>query len=94
LLSIPPTAHEYQGRELCGRFLNALAFRDGATYRLVATRANGQPAFGIYLRDPHAPIYHSNGILVLTLAGERISAMTRFSSSVLAHFGLPRTLPG
>jgi RNA polymerase sigma-70 factor (ECF subfamily) len=92
-LSIPQTAHDYQGRELCGRFLKALAFRDHPTYRLVATRANGQPAFGIYLREPHAPLYHSNGLLVLTLAGDRISAMTRFGSSVLAHFGLPRTLP-
>jgi RNA polymerase sigma-70 factor (ECF subfamily) len=93
LLSIPQTRHEYHGRELCGRFLKALAFRDHPTYRLVATRANGQPAFGIYLRDPHVPIYHSNGLLVLTLAGDRISGMTRFGSSVLAHFGLPRTLP-
>jgi RNA polymerase sigma-70 factor (ECF subfamily) len=92
LLSIPPVGHEYQGRELCAKFLKALAFRDRPIYRLVATRANGQPAFGIYLRDPHAPIYHSNGLLVLTLAGNRISAMTRFDSSVLPHFGLPRTL--
>jgi RNA polymerase sigma-70 factor (ECF subfamily) len=60
----------------------------------VATRANGQPAFGIYLRDRRAPLYHSNGLLVVTLAGGRISAMTRFGSSVLASFGLPRTLPG
>jgi RNA polymerase sigma-70 factor (ECF subfamily) len=92
-LSIPQTAHEYHGRELCGRFLKAVAFRDGGTYRLIATRANGQPAFGIYLHDPHAPIYHANGLLVLTLAGERIRAMTRFDSSALPHFGLPRTLP-
>jgi RNA polymerase sigma-70 factor (ECF subfamily) len=93
-LSIPQTAHEYRGREVCGRFLKALAFRDGRTYRVVATRANGQPAFGIYLRDPHAPVYHSNGLLVLTLAGKRISAMTHFGSSTLSHFGLPRILPG
>jgi RNA polymerase sigma-70 factor (ECF subfamily) len=92
-LSIPQTAHEYQGRELCGRFLKAVAFNDGRTYRLVATRANGQPALGIYLREPDAPIYRSNGLLVLTLAGNRISAMTRFGSSLLHHFGLPRTLP-
>jgi RNA polymerase sigma-70 factor (ECF subfamily) len=92
-LSIPQTAHEYQGRELCGRFLNAVAFRDHPTYRLVPTRANGQPAFGIYLRDRDTPIYHSNGLLVLTLAGERISAITHFGSHVLPHFGLPRTLP-
>jgi RNA polymerase sigma-70 factor (ECF subfamily) len=92
-LSIPQTAHEYQGREVCGRFLKALAFRGDPTYRLVPTRANGQPAFGIYLRDRHTPMYHSNGLMVITLAGERISAITRFGSHVLPHFGLPRTLP-
>jgi hypothetical protein len=34
------------------------------------------------------------GLLVLTLAGDQICAITRFDSSVLAHFGLPRKLPG
>ena len=42
------------------------------------TRANGQPAFGLYVRDPQAPIAHAIGILVLTLAGSQISAVTGF----------------
>jgi hypothetical protein len=75
LLSVPPADHEYQGRELCPRFLKAVAFRNGQSYGLVATRANGQPAFGIYLRDPHAPIYDSNGLLVLTLPASRSAAL-------------------
>jgi len=33
------------------------------------------------------------GLLVLTLAGNSISAITRFDNSVLSYFGLPRTLP-
>ena len=58
------------------------------------TRANGQPAFGVYVRDPHAPVAHATGILVLTLAGSQISAMTGFlGSGALRIFGLPRTLP-
>ena len=65
----------------------------GRTYRLVATRANGQPAFGAYVRDPHTTIAHAAGLLVLTLAGDRISALTRFDNSALPRFGLPRTLP-
>ncbi len=65
----------------------------GRTYRLVATRADGQPAFGAYVRDPQANVAHAVGLLVLTLAGARISAMTRFDNSVLPRFGLPRTLP-
>ena len=32
--------------------------------------------------------------MVLTLAADRITALTRFDNSILARFGLPRTLPG
>ena len=93
-LRMPPVPLEYQGRELAARFLTVVAFRQGRTYRLVATRANGQPAFGSYVRDPLTGVAHANGLLVLTLAGDRISAITRFDNSVLPRFGLPRTLPG
>jgi hypothetical protein len=61
--------------------------------KLVPTRANGQPAFGYYLQDPHAPVAQANGLVVLTLAGDKISAITRFGdNSLYPHFGLPRTL--
>jgi RNA polymerase sigma-70 factor (TIGR02960 family) len=94
-LTMPPLPLEYQGRDLTARFFT-LVFqsRRRRHYRLVATRANGQPAFGVYVRDRHAPVLHANGLLVLTLAGDRISAITRFDPSVLARFGLPRSLPG
>jgi hypothetical protein len=90
---MPPVPLEYQGRALAARFLTATAFRPGRTSRLVATRANGQPAFGVYVRDPRAHVAHANGLLVLTLAGHRICAMTRFDNSVLPRFGFPRALP-
>jgi RNA polymerase sigma-70 factor (ECF subfamily) len=61
-------------------------------FDLVPTRANGQPAFGAYLRVP-AGIRHATGFYVLTLAGDRICGMTRFEASVLPWFGLPRSLP-
>jgi hypothetical protein len=35
---------------------------------------------------------HAFGLFVITLAGERVSAVTRFNSGVFARFGLPRTL--
>jgi len=56
------------------------------------SRANGQPAFGAYLRAPTGGIRHGTGLFVLTLAGDRICALTRFDSSVLPSFGLPRLL--
>jgi ketosteroid isomerase-like protein len=88
-LTMPPVPLEYQGREVIGRFLVAIAFRHGRTYRLIATRANGQLAFGAYLRGPRAEAALANGLLVLTLTGSRIRAMTRFGDSVLPRFGLP-----
>jgi Sigma-70 region 2 len=78
-----------------GAPLRVVSFRHGSQpTRLIPTRANGQPAFGRYLRDPHAPVGHAQGLIVLTLGGDRISAVTGFNdTSVLARFGLPRTLP-
>ena len=90
-LTMPPVPLEYQGRELAARFLT-LAFRAGRRYRLVATRANGQPAFGVYLRDPHGAILHANGLMVLTLSGTQVTAMTRFDPAVLPRIGLPPSL--
>jgi RNA polymerase sigma-70 factor (ECF subfamily) len=93
-LRMPPVPLEYQGRDLARRFFATVAFRQGRSYRLIPARANGQPAFGVYLHDPHSRVAHASGLLVMTLAGERISAITRFDNSALAAFGLPRTLPG
>ena len=89
---MPPIPLEYHGREVVAHFYASVVFRGGRRFQLVATRANRQPAFGLYLRERHAPVAHANGLLVLTLAGPRICAMTRFDNSVLPHFGLPRTL--
>ena len=95
VLTMPPFPFEYQGREMIGHFMVAVAFRHGTRRsRLIATRANGQPAFARYLHDAHAPVGHAHGLLVLTLADDRISGITGFTdNSVFARFGLPRTLP-
>ncbi|UUV32989.1 RNA polymerase subunit sigma-70 [Amycolatopsis roodepoortensis] len=92
-LTMPPLPLEYQGRDLAARFHTAVTFRRGRTYRLMATRANGQPAFGMYIPDPQAGVCHANGLMVLTLAGSRIRVMTRFEKEVLRSFRLPLTLP-
>jgi RNA polymerase sigma-70 factor (ECF subfamily) len=90
-MSMPPAPFEYQGREVAAHAL-AFLFGHGTRYRLIATRANGQPAFGIYVRDPNSAVMHANGLMVIALEGERISSLTRFDNSSLARFGLPRTL--
>ena len=94
-LTMPPVPMQYQGRDLAARFWAATAFRPGRSARLVPTRANGQPAFGLYIREPKALVVGANGILVLTLAGRQISAVTGFPDNrAMRIFGLPRTLPG
>jgi hypothetical protein len=90
-LTMPPMPLEYQGRELAAQFFRTTAFRPGWTSRLLPTRANGQPAFGFYVRDPQTGEFYTVGLMVLTLAGSQISAMTRFEASTLPRFGLPAT---
>ena len=90
-MSMPPMPFEYEGRDVVARFCASL-FGAGRRFDLVPTRANGQPAFGAYLRAPTG-IRHGTGLYVLTLTGDRICAMTRFDNSVLPWFGLPRSLP-
>jgi RNA polymerase sigma-70 factor (TIGR02960 family) len=90
-ISMPPMPFEYEGRDVVTR-LCASIFGAGRRFDLVPTRANGQPAFGAYLRAPDG-ISHGTGLYVLTLTGDRICAMTRFENSVLPSFGLPRSLP-
>jgi RNA polymerase sigma-70 factor (TIGR02960 family) len=90
-LAMPPL--EYIGREQAARFLTAVTLQGRCRNRVVPTRANGQPALGLYARDPDGRVSHAMGLLVLTLAGDQICAITRFDHSVLPHFGLPRRLP-
>jgi RNA polymerase sigma-70 factor (TIGR02960 family) len=92
LLTMPPLPLEYQGPEAIAAFLRYRVPLRGAPMRVVPTRANTQPALGCYLEDMHAAIARPFGLIVLTLEGDRISAMTRFDNSVFPYFGLPRTL--
>jgi RNA polymerase sigma-70 factor (TIGR02960 family) len=92
-LTMPPLPFEYEGLELAGRFFATATLGGRRRYRLIPTRANGQPAFGFYIRDPGASVFHAIGLLVLTLAGSRVCEMTRFDNSALELFGLPRSLP-
>lgn len=90
--SMPPIPFEYQGREAVSRLFSCI-FMSGRRFDLVPTRANGQPAYGAYLRTPTGR-RPGTGLLVLTLSGDRICGMTRFDADVLPWFGLPRSLPG
>jgi RNA polymerase sigma-70 factor (ECF subfamily) len=91
-ISMPPVALEYYGQAAATRFHESVVFRQGRSYDLIQTRANGQLAFAAYARDPAGGVRHAMGLLVFTLSGDGVSEITRFDSTVLASFGLPRTL--
>jgi RNA polymerase sigma-70 factor, ECF subfamily len=92
--TMPPVTLEYQGREAIAAFLRDIRTWQGPRrYRLVPTWANGQPAFGCYLQEERSLVFGAHGLIVLTLEGDRISAVTRFvDNGNLARFGLPGML--
>jgi RNA polymerase sigma-70 factor (TIGR02960 family) len=88
-LTMPPQPFEYQGHAAIAGFLRDRAALRGRPLRLAPTRANGQPAFGCYLPDAEGAIGRPYGLMVLTIQGDRISAITWFGDhDVFPHFGL------
>lgn len=92
-LTMPPEPVEYAGPGEIYRFLSTVPARGELhRFKLVATRANGQPAFGCYLRTREGPL-RAYGLMVLTLGRDRVVAITGFpDTGVFASFGLPRSL--
>jgi hypothetical protein len=90
VLNMPPLPFEWHGRDAVRGVLAAL-LEPGR--RLVATRANRQPAFGLYLPDSDGGVLRPIALLVLTLSGQSVAMMTRFELASTTHFGLPATLP-
>jgi len=94
-LTMPPEPLEYQGRVAITEFYLTRAWWGTRFPRLLPTRANGQPAFGYYLPDdPDTPVARAHGLFVLTMADDKVSAITRFGEGCLPSFGLPGALNG
>jgi RNA polymerase sigma-70 factor (TIGR02960 family) len=89
---MPPLPFEYHGTVAAHRFFTAVDAHRRQIIRLVAVRANRQPAWGEYVRDPHTAGLRLVGVLVVSLAGDRVREITRFETALAAHLGLPRTL--
>jgi RNA polymerase sigma-70 factor (ECF subfamily) len=94
--TMPPVTLEFQGPAAIGGFLRDIRdWRGPRRYRLVPVRANGQPAFGCYLQEGPDAGFGAHGLIVLTLEGDRISALTRFTDNGnVGRFGLPLELAG
>jgi len=83
-VTMPPQPFELIGHEAIGGFLDDRAEVRGAPLQLRPTRANGQPAFGYYLRS------RPRGMMVLTLSGSKVDEITFFADPALpGRFGLP-----
>ena len=93
LVTMPPQAVEYKGPDAIAAFLRDRFELRVAAMRVVPTRANTQPAFGVYVPDARMAIARPYGLIVLTLERDEIAAMTFFGdTAVFRHFGLPRRL--
>jgi RNA polymerase sigma-70 factor, ECF subfamily len=91
--TVPPLPTWYRGREAIAAFLEADPLSSGRRWRLVPTRANGQPALGKYSWDEERGMFAAYGIAVLTLEGERIADCTSFlDPKLILRFGLPHEI--
>ncbi len=95
-LTMPPWPLGFRGPAAAARLLTALVFQGGTLrFRLVPVGANRQQAFACYVSDGVAPAAIGDGLIVPTLAGNRICGVTRFlDNGLLPRFGLPASLPG
>ncbi|WP_251731788.1 RNA polymerase subunit sigma-70 [Frankia sp. R82] len=89
---MPPLPFEYRGHEAIRRFFTVIHSRVQQIDRMVPVRANGQHAWGEYLRDPVTGGLHLAGIIVVALAGNLVCEITRFETATAPYLGLPRTL--
>jgi hypothetical protein len=90
ILHMPPQSLRYLGRERIVGFFSAVP-ADGRLdrIRLVAERANGQPALAAYLPGADGS-YRAYGLMVLVVSEDRIQAITGFQdASLFQVFGLP-----
>jgi RNA polymerase sigma-70 factor, ECF subfamily len=91
-LAMPPHPTWYEGLEAVAAFLARVAFRPGSEpHRFVPTRANRQPAFGVY-RGEGADA-RPFAINVVEIEAGSVAAMHFFKyPELFPAFGLPNTL--
>jgi RNA polymerase sigma-70 factor (ECF subfamily) len=91
-LAMPPHPTWYEGREAVAAFLAGVAFRPGSeAHRFVPTRANRQPAFGVY-RGEGADA-RPFAINVVQIKSGLVADMHFFKyPELFPAFGLPDTL--
>jgi RNA polymerase sigma-70 factor (ECF subfamily) len=90
---MPPYTGWYQGNENIGRLIDTQCPGGRNEMRMLPTRANGQPAFGLYMRHDGGD-YLPFHLQVLTLGDDGVEHVAAFfDGSLFAKFGLPDRLP-
>src|SRR5262249_31787440 len=91
--TMPPLPAWFQGRTAIATVLSTRIFPPGRHWRLLPTRANGSPAYGLYRREAGADSYQLFGLIILSIEGEHIGSLVAFlEPSRLSPFALPPTL--
>jgi RNA polymerase sigma-70 factor (ECF subfamily) len=87
-IEAPPFPTWVDGRPSCAWYLAAL-LRVPGEYRMVPTRANGQPAAAAYRRGTDGA-YHAFGVAVLTVTAQGIAKIVAFCEPrLVSTFGFP-----
>jgi RNA polymerase sigma-70 factor (ECF subfamily) len=90
---MPPFVGWYQGPEEIGALIDRQCPGGVHDMRMVATQANGQPAFGLYMRT-EAGDFEPFHLQVLTIGAEGVSHVAAFFDlDLFETFGLPARLP-
>ena len=94
VISMPPWRQWYRGRNDVARFFTWTTRPGGhAPFRLLPTRANGQPAFAFYSRWQGTE-WRAHSIQLLDIDKGEIAAMTSFvDPHLFPLFALPSVLP-
>jgi RNA polymerase sigma-70 factor, ECF subfamily len=89
-ITMPPLAAWFGGREAVEAFLRGWPLAGAKRWRLVPTRVNGQPGFGMYQWSEATGAFLPHGLNVLTFRGRRIEEITAFlTPEAFRDFGLP-----
>jgi RNA polymerase sigma-70 factor (ECF subfamily) len=90
---MPPFLGWYVGAENIGRLIDTQCPGDVHDMPMVPTSANGQPAFGLYMRTDEGD-FEPFHLQVLDIEGDRVGHVAAFFDTTLfRRFGLPDRLP-
>ena len=92
-IAMPPDPNRYDGVAAAAGFFDEIFDPlAGYEFRLVATRANLQPAAANYLREPGQTEFRAFSIDVLNIInGQLVDITTFFVPNMFPVFGLPAT---